>query len=448
MRKLFTLLLSTMCLSMATSQNYNTAVRTYKKEGLRDTFRLTNEYLNFYDKKTCLDTARTEFDQRVLPSSTNVVETKYKRTSKKYDDKKRVSEINRSYTLTNIDKSTGKLQYKESKIDKDKIFYTPANIKYDSIANEVYDTVTQKWVYTKYFLPKKSGFGNDTIRSGSTITVIDDKGRFILGYTVVNGKATDSTRIKYDNLDRFISYEYFWTHPVTLKFGILTSYSEKYEGFKLMQKLNIDVESNFDTTRTYTNYTYTNDILDLEERYKEIKTKAGILDYKERDRSRYTKYNSAKKCTEKVNEFSYGPSTSAVWTIGSINKMAYYQDTLIKTDSLLGYTNNLLNGIDAITNYEYETCKVIASATEEVNKGVDFTLAPNPSTGYFNIAIEDKNTQMDMQVSVYNIQGGEVFRTKLTSESTAIDLSNLSKGLYLVKVVDKTHFTVKKMVLN
>jgi Secretion system C-terminal sorting domain len=447
MRKFLLILLNVLCLSMAFSQSIIPTIRTYKKGGFKDTFRLTNEYVDFYDKKTCLDTARTEYDQRIMPSTTNEVESKFQSFSRKFDDKKRVSEINRTFYINRIDKSNGKTLFTNSKIDKDKIFYTPSNIKYDSIANEVFDTVAQKWVFAKYFLRKKGGFGNDTIRSGSNTSVIDNKGRFILGYTQSNGKTVDSTYYKYDNLDRFVSYELFLTNPINDKFGLLTSFTIKYDGNKIMQKLGYSIDfNNFDTIRNYTNYTYTNDILDLEESYKEVKSKSGSVNYSERTRSRYTKYNVAKKCLEKINE--YGSTTGTTWNLIGINKMTYYQDTLIKIDSLFGYLNNQLSGEDAITKFEYDSCTPITSSTSNINQGIDFTLAPNPSTGLFNLSLSEEAMQSGASVSVYNIQGGEVFRTKLTSESTAIDLSNLSKGFYLVKVADKTHSSVKKLVLN
>jgi hypothetical protein len=447
MRKFLLILLNVLCLSMAFSQSFTPTIRTYKKGGFKDTFRLTNEYVDFYDKKNCLDTARTEFEQRIMPGTTNEVESKFLKFSWKYDDKKRVTEMNRSFLINRIDKSNGNLLFINSKVDKDKFFYTPANIKYDSIANEVYDTLAQKWVFNKYFLRKKGGFGNDTFRSGGSTWIIDDKGRTILSYTISNGKTVDSTRHKYDNLDRFISYEYFLTNPLNDKFSLLTSFILKYDGNKIMQKLNYSLDyNNFDTTRYYTNYYYTNDILDLEESIKEVKSKSGSVNYSERTRSRYTKYNSAKKCTEKINE--YGSNTGTTWSLTGINKMTYYQDTLIKTDSLFGYLNNQLSAEDAITKFEYDSCTSITSSTSDINQGIDFTLAPNPTTGLFNLSLSEEALQLGASVSVYNIQGGEVFRTRLTSESTAIDLSNLSKGFYLVKVTDKTHFTVKKLVLN
>jgi Secretion system C-terminal sorting domain len=133
--------------------------------------------------------------------------------------------------------------------------------------------------------------------------------------------------------------------------------------------------------------------------------------------------------------------------ISEIFTSVYTKDSLYRIDKRTLYSlNNPYTTYFSETFYAY--CTPTVSDVKEVVGSVDFNISPNPTTGYFNLSISEEARQSGASVSVYNIQGGEVFKTKLTSESTAIDLSNLSKGFYLVKVADKTHSSVKKLVLN
>lgn len=58
----------------------------------------------------------------------------------------------------------------------------------------------------------------------------------------------------------------------------------------------------------------------------------------------------------------------------------------------------------------------------------NFTVYPNPSNGIFNIS---SNTNYD-SLSVYNVQGVELFHKVADSRMTSIDLTNYPSGLYFV----------------
>jgi Secretion system C-terminal sorting domain len=443
MRNFFTIALCILCLNMVFSQTINTQYKRYERNGFTDTFRLAADWNLFLDKNRCLDTFQTEYRNLLSYSSS---EKFYRSASRKYDDKKRVIEVVNKRTFVTTKLITNELIDQSTTIDRDKIFYAPISPKYDSIVNELYDTITKKWSYNKHSLPKRRGFGNDTVVEPNHMYIVDEFGYRSLDVYKLNGKTTDSTGYVLDSKGRFLSYVFYSvgyvkTDPLKLVVGNYVS----YEGDNVVKELSLGLTDK-DTSRTVTDYKYTNGVLSSKEIYTESIPFGGKPVMQSRTRTLFTKYNNAKRCLEAVTE--KGSITNNTWSTVNISYKTYFQDTLVKTENVIGYTNNQLNGIDIQHILEYDACTSVQSSTDDVNKGVDFTLAPNPSTGYFNIAIDEKNTQTDMTVSVYNIQGGEVFRTKLTSESTAIDLSNLSRGFYLVKVADKSRFTVKKLVLN
>jgi hypothetical protein len=127
---------------------------------------------------------------------------------------------------------------------------------------------------------------------------------------------------------------------------------------------------------------------------------------------------------------------------------------IIRAKSLI--FNDLARVIFQLFTFYLNTCCIRTTSINAVlntrrrllNNCIDFSLSPNPTTGTFNFTLSDEAVQAGASVRVYNIQGSDVYNSKITSTSTAVDISHLSKGFYLVKVADKTHFTVKKLVLN
>lgn len=57
---------------------------------------------------------------------------------------------------------------------------------------------------------------------------------------------------------------------------------------------------------------------------------------------------------------------------------------------------------------------------------------PNPSNGYFNIKIDDNVTTKTIEV--YTLLGQKIYSKQITENTSAIDLSNQSKGIYIYKI--------------
>ena len=75
----------------------------------------------------------------------------------------------------------------------------------------------------------------------------------------------------------------------------------------------------------------------------------------------------------------------------------------------------------------YEYSSTLSTSDFELNTS-EISLYPNPTTATLNIKTE---TEIN-KISIYSILGKEV----LKSNSKAMDVSGLSNGVYLVKIID------------
>ncbi|MGD0712438.1 MAG: T9SS type A sorting domain-containing protein, partial [Bacteroidales bacterium] len=78
----------------------------------------------------------------------------------------------------------------------------------------------------------------------------------------------------------------------------------------------------------------------------------------------------------------------------------------------------------------------------------DFNIVPNPSDGKFTILVTgntDGNTSASLEnenidACIYDILGNIIYKSRIYSYSTLIDLSNYSKGIYLYKITSPKNF--------
>jgi hypothetical protein len=435
-----------MCLTIAISQNVTKTFREFTRQGLADTFRLKKQNISTYDKKNCVDTFFTQLTESERLGSNSKIVQQLRTVNQKFDTQKRLIEdmINTDFFEERTPNSLV-FDKTDNRRERRKLIYTASNIKMDTIIKEKYDTLTKTWVLVGKSLIRKPGFGYDTVKVGTTTSIFDNYGNQILDWKRdAKGITTDSIVTGYDNLNRFISVEYYFVNNLN-KLALTYSFKVTFMNDKLMKNTSYGATQN-DTIKTVSNFIYnSNGVLESDD-FESLQTFVNSSPSLTKTRNRYTKYNTFKRCLEK--ESDRWSTTINAWLLTSRNKMTYYKDTLLSRDTLFGINNNALTGNDKVSTYDYEECGTTISATNDINEGIDFTLAPNPTTGIFNLSLSEEAVESSAKVSVYNIQGSEVYNSKITSTATAIDISHLSKGFYLVKVADKAHFTVKKMVLN
>jgi len=82
-----------------------------------------------------------------------------------------------------------------------------------------------------------------------------------------------------------------------------------------------------------------------------------------------------------------------------------------------------------------------ATSINIANKTFDIAFYPNPATDKLYI----KNSKSsNAQIIIFNLQGKQVLNRKIGSNP--IDISNLSKGVYLVKIIDSGNIIMEKLI--
>ncbi|WP_158838369.1 endonuclease [Polaribacter sp. L3A8] len=86
----------------------------------------------------------------------------------------------------------------------------------------------------------------------------------------------------------------------------------------------------------------------------------------------------------------------------------------------------------------------ISTASVNTSDFTSFKMYPNPVTGN---TVHFK-TVKDVEVTIYTVLGKLVKTTKITATKNNIDISTLSKGIYLLKLNTENQFITKKLVKN
>jgi len=97
----------------------------------------------------------------------------------------------------------------------------------------------------------------------------------------------------------------------------------------------------------------------------------------------------------------------------------------------------IMNGTIDIGADEYQTSSLIDQFSDE-NNGI--RIFPNPATNCLTIEIPQQLGKN--YVSIYNENGKELINNEVTNSKIQLDISHLTKGLYLVKVI--TDITIEK----
>jgi len=88
-------------------------------------------------------------------------------------------------------------------------------------------------------------------------------------------------------------------------------------------------------------------------------------------------------------------------------------------------------------------CSPLLDVTDVTNPGkVQVRIIPNPVKNQSQVIIEGLSSTEDMQFTLYNLVGREVYRMKISSGSALLDRDNLPAGLYVYTVNGK-NLTVK-----
>ena len=91
-----------------------------------------------------------------------------------------------------------------------------------------------------------------------------------------------------------------------------------------------------------------------------------------------------------------------------------------------------VNGCSSVPSVLFHSSIV---STSQINNDIHFEIYPNPSNGMF--IIEQQNSDLKTQVTIFSIIGEKVFQTESASKRTEVDITGVAKGVYFVKIVSK-----------
>lgn len=128
------------------------------------------------------------------------------------------------------------------------------------------------------------------------------------------------------------------------------------------------------------------------------------------------------------------------WSTATKIKYTYDADNFMKTKVRLNYNTFGFLGNGDSANYYFHT---VVGLNELSKKENTITLYPNPSKGVVTI----KSSKKIITIEVFNNLGVLVSKPDFKDDHT-IDLSDLSKGLYFIKMSDNNVISTKPMIIE
>ncbi len=132
----------------------------------------------------------------------------------------------------------------------------------------------------------------------------------------------------------------------------------------------------------------------------------------------------------------------AVATVAAANHESGSAYSYTDKNTFKGISQYRLKMIDIDGKSAYSIIKSVKAASAVS----DFTVFPNPSFGNTKISVTDVNENNDVQL-IDN--AGRIVKTVSMSNKSSIELLNLQKGIYLVRIINKSNgdFVTKKLTV-
>jgi hypothetical protein len=106
-------------------------------------------------------------------------------------------------------------------------------------------------------------------------------------------------------------------------------------------------------------------------------------------------------------------------------------------------TNNEEEFIDEVENIDTEVENI---TLENAQNNASLSISPNPTSDEFNItSLNGINIEF---IEIFNSQGLLMFSKRVSSLRTSIDVSSLTKGIYICKVMIGNELLVEKLIIN
>ena len=94
---------------------------------------------------------------------------------------------------------------------------------------------------------------------------------------------------------------------------------------------------------------------------------------------------------------------------------------------------------NSILSVDSAACSTLSVAGEEL---LEYVIFPNPSNSILNV-----DTLKEVDYRLVSLSGQEIFKGQINADNHTINISDLSRGIYLIQLTDNLgNTTVKKIV--
>ncbi|QTY27535.1 zinc-dependent metalloprotease [Flavobacterium sp. CS20] len=130
-----------------------------------------------------------------------------------------------------------------------------------------------------------------------------------------------------------------------------------------------------------------------------------------------------------------------------VGSLSDFKNTSTLGNWTLRVTDFFVGNLGNINSWSIEVCSAEFLDSEDFNKDI-FTLYPNPANGF--VILQFNQTSENADVKIYDLNGRLVKHKILDnfSQSQRLDINELNRGIYLVKVNQNISQTVKKLIVN
>jgi len=128
-------------------------------------------------------------------------------------------------------------------------------------------------------------------------------------------------------------------------------------------------------------------------------------------------------------------------------------DTIVYNNGVAGtyfikvfQKNDLFNASDCYNlSTDISSSPFKLSSSNEASGSIELKIFPNPANQFLTVQF-DEELSGDVVVSIFDLEGREVMKTTLSSESNSqqIDISSLNSGMYVMKAVVENQVVMQK----
>jgi hypothetical protein len=141
------------------------------------------------------------------------------------------------------------------------------------------------------------------------------------------------------------------------------------------------------------------------------------------------------------------PNASWLWSNGGIPQtqwFSYFNKTLGMNNIWVNVTENNCTASDTIILNYFNDVSII-----EISKSNTISLYPNPNSGNFYLKTGDLDD--NLQIMIIDINGKIIYDKEFLSTAKSvihIDLNDIAKGIYTIKITTKNEIKVGSLIIN